>query len=158
GGRQLRGMHAVIAVAAVLAAQRLLEVVKDRLPAAAPRLRIRGHALELAPVVFGLVAVGLRDLGEALVAGRRRSLLEEGARNARQRLRHVARVAGLHAAQVFDAWVAMAGEEALDAAVGVVVEENAVGAFAVAAGAARLLVVRLDAARHLVVDDEADVG
>ena len=46
----------------------------------------------------------------------------------------------------------------LDVAVGGVVEHQAAGRLAVAAGAARLLVIRLQAAGDVVVDDEADVG
>ena len=36
-------------------------------------------------------------------------------------------------------------------------EENAVGVFAVTSGAARLLIVGLEAFRHVVMDDKADV-
>ena len=53
--------------------------------------------------------------------------------------------------------IAAAEEEALDALVLGLVEQHAVGGHAVAAGAAGLLVVALERAREVVVDDEAQV-
>ena len=53
--------------------------------------------------------------------------------------------------------VAAAEEEALDALVLGLVEQHAVGGDAVAAGAAGLLVVALERAGEVVVDDEAEV-
>ena len=53
--------------------------------------------------------------------------------------------------------IAPAEEEALDALVLGLVEQHAVGGDAVAAGAAGLLVVALERAREVVVDDEAEV-
>ena len=59
---------------------------------------------------------------------------------------------------VFLGRIAAGEEELLDRLVAVQEEEGAVGDLAVAAGAARLLVVGVEPGRHLVVEDEARVG
>jgi hypothetical protein len=59
---------------------------------------------------------------------------------------------------VFLGRIAAGEEELLHGLVAVQEEQGAVGVFAVAAGPARLLVVGVEAGRHLVVDDEARVG
>ena len=59
---------------------------------------------------------------------------------------------------VFAAGIGAVDEILLDVAVRGVVEHQAVRGGAVAAGAARLLIIRLDAAGNVVVDDEPHVG
>ena len=59
---------------------------------------------------------------------------------------------------VFLGRIAAGEEELLDRLVAVQEEQGAVGDLAVAAGAARLLVVGVETGGHLVVDDEARVG
>ena len=59
---------------------------------------------------------------------------------------------------VFLGRIAAGEEELLDGLVAAQEEEGAFGGLAVATGAARLLVVRVEPRRHLVVDDEARVG
>ncbi len=63
-----------------------------------------------------------------------------------------------HAAHFKGRGIAAAGKEALDALVFRAVEKDGAGGLAVAAGAAGLLVVRLERIGELVVVDEADVG
>ena len=82
-----------------------------------------------------------------------------------QRLERPRRAAGARrlqrAVQVGDVVlgrIAAGEEELLHRLVAVQEEQRAVGRLAVAAGAARLLVVGVEPGRHLVVQDEADVG
>nr|GEU28580.1 hypothetical protein [Tanacetum cinerariifolium] len=64
----------------------------------------------------------------------------------------------VHGAQFLRLRIVLDQEELLQALVGVVVQQRAFGVLAVAARAARLLVVRLEVGRNLQVDHEARVG